>query len=310
MIPNFPEFKKLELSDKKDVEKFTSKFPPYSDFNFVSMWSWDIKGEMLLSVLNDNLVVRFTDYITGKPFYSFLGNNIVNETAEVLLELSKNEGLKVELKLVPEDSVKTIDQEKFKVKEDRDNFDYIFTTDSLSKMEGGRFEIKRKHCRFFKKKFPHTIKILDLNNPLTKNEIVNLFNDWVADKKGEKPTDYYKNEFIALSRFLNSSESINFFVVGIYLEKKLIAVSITENTHHAHNLGHFQKARLLSFKGINDHLVHELASLLNKKDITHMNHEQDLGILGLRESKESYIPSHYLKKFSLSTGKSSDIIKL
>jgi len=46
MIPEFPQFKNLELTDKIDVEKFTSKFPPYSDFNFVSMWSWDIKGEM------------------------------------------------------------------------------------------------------------------------------------------------------------------------------------------------------------------------------------------------------------------------
>ncbi len=308
MIPEFPQFKKLELSDKKDIEKFTSKFPPYSDFNFVSMWSWDIKGEMRLSVLNNNLVVRFTDYLTGNPFYSFLGDNKVNETAEQLLELSKNEGLKAELKLIPEDSVRSVDKKKFKVKEDRDNFDYMYATDSLQKMEGGKFEIKRKHCRFFKKKFPHRIKILDLNNPLTKNEIVNLFNDWVADKKGEKSTDYYRNEFTALSRFLNSSESINFFVVGIYFGDKLIAVSATENTHNAHNLGHFQKTRSVLFKGINDHLIHELATILNKKNITHMNHEQDLGILGLRDSKKSYMPSHFLKKFSLSANQPSDII--
>src|SRR3989344_9175835 len=98
MIPKFPQFKNLELSDKKDVEKFTSQFPPYSDFNFVSMWSWDVKGEMRLSTLNDNLVVRFTDYLTGKPFYSFLGNNKVNETAQTLINLSKKEGLKPELR--------------------------------------------------------------------------------------------------------------------------------------------------------------------------------------------------------------------
>ena len=93
MIPEFPQFKNLELTDKKEVEKITGKYPPYSDFNFVSMWSWDIKGEMRLSILNGNLVVRFTDYITGNPFYSFLGNNEVNDTVEKLLELSKKEGL-------------------------------------------------------------------------------------------------------------------------------------------------------------------------------------------------------------------------
>src|SRR3989344_6357117 len=119
MIPEFPEFKNLELSDKEDVEKFTGKFPPYSDFNFVSMWSWDIKGEMRLSMLNENLVVRFTDYLTGEPFYSFLGDNKVNETVEELLEFSKKESLPLELKLIPEEVVKDLDQIKFKAIEDR-----------------------------------------------------------------------------------------------------------------------------------------------------------------------------------------------
>ena len=52
MLPTFPEFKPLELSDKNDVENFTSKFPPYSDFNFVSMWCWDIKEEMRISLFD------------------------------------------------------------------------------------------------------------------------------------------------------------------------------------------------------------------------------------------------------------------
>ena len=93
MIPEFPQFKPIELSDKQEVEKITSQYPPYSDFNFVSMWSWDIKGEMRLSMLNGNLVVKFNDYITGEPFYSFLGKNKLNETAEILLNLSKEEKL-------------------------------------------------------------------------------------------------------------------------------------------------------------------------------------------------------------------------
>ena len=73
MIPGFPEFKKLELSNKEEIENFTSKFPPYSDFNFISMWCWDIKGETRISKFNNNLVVRFTDYLKGNPFFSFFG---------------------------------------------------------------------------------------------------------------------------------------------------------------------------------------------------------------------------------------------
>src|SRR6185295_11781832 len=128
MIPEFPKFKKLELEDKKEIEEFTSKFPPYSDFNFVSMWSWDIRGEMRISQLQENLVVKFTDYLTGKPFYSFLGNKNTNSTVEKLLFLSKAEKLEMVLKLVPEDSVLGLDIKKYNIVEDRDHFDYIYHT--------------------------------------------------------------------------------------------------------------------------------------------------------------------------------------
>ena len=56
MLPEFPKFKSIELSDKEDVEKITHKYPPYSDFNFVSMWSWDIKGEMRISEFYGNFM--------------------------------------------------------------------------------------------------------------------------------------------------------------------------------------------------------------------------------------------------------------
>ncbi len=52
MLPKFPNFKKIELSDRKDVENITSRFPPYSDFNFSSLWAWDLEGEMGLSILS------------------------------------------------------------------------------------------------------------------------------------------------------------------------------------------------------------------------------------------------------------------
>ena len=81
----FPKFKSIELSDKQEVEKITFRFPPYSDFNFSNLLAWDLKREMGFSILNNNLVVKFTDYVNGQPFLSFLGDNMVNETARELI---------------------------------------------------------------------------------------------------------------------------------------------------------------------------------------------------------------------------------
>src|SRR3989344_4189442 len=149
MIPEFPEFKKLELSDKEDVEAFTKKFPPYSDFNFVSMWSWNIKDEIKISQLNNNFVVCFTDYITGEPFCSFLGDNKVNETAEKLIELSKKEGLEPKLKLVPEEAVNGSLEKKFEAVLDQDTYDYIFSVSHLSKMNNWTKNSSGKNIRNF-----------------------------------------------------------------------------------------------------------------------------------------------------------------
>ncbi len=39
MLPQFPQFKPLELTDKSDIEAITKQHLPYSDFNFVSLWN-------------------------------------------------------------------------------------------------------------------------------------------------------------------------------------------------------------------------------------------------------------------------------
>lgn len=75
MIPQFPEFKIVEVGDREAVESHTHRYPPYSDFNFTSLWAWDTSNERMISELNGNLVVRFTDYATNEPFLSFLGTN-------------------------------------------------------------------------------------------------------------------------------------------------------------------------------------------------------------------------------------------
>ncbi len=82
MIPQFPDFKHVEVDDREAVEAHTHRYEPYSDFNFTSLWAWDTSGERMISELNGNLVVRFTDYSTHEPFLSFLGDSQTEHTAK------------------------------------------------------------------------------------------------------------------------------------------------------------------------------------------------------------------------------------
>lgn len=297
MLPEFPQFKNLELSDKEDVEQFTSKFPPYSDFNFVSMWSWDVKGEMRISQLNDNLVVRFTDYLTGEHFFSFLGNNNVDDTIDQLLKYSNDEGIKEELKLIPEDSIRHANHSLFDIKEDRDHFDYVYDLQKLSEYKGSEYSTKRSEIsRFLKKNQNIHVQKIDVYDEKSKYHIFSLNNEWVSHKLKKDPFFNIPNELIAINKFL-SALFPHSYALGIFEGEKMVAYFIGETLANNHAVGHFCKAS--KYSGLFDLIMKESSQISLDLHARYLNFEQDLGVDGLRFSKLSYRPVHFLKKYSV-----------
>jgi len=298
MIPHFPKFKKLELTDKEEIEKINVKYPPYSDFNFVSMWSWDIKGEMRISQRYGNLVVRFTDYLTGEPFYSFLGNNKVNETTKELLELSKKEGLKLQLKLVPEDSLTGLDPNKFRAEEDRDHFDYLYSIPELKNLEGSKFVRKRNQVAIFLRSYPSAeTKIIDLKDKNIQGDIINLSLEWLK-KKIELEGIFESHEEVAISRLLLAINNCYLVGVGVFSNGKLIGFFINELTKSEYVVAHASKVNK-SFVGINSFLMKKNAEVLFSFKKLIFNYEQDLGMENLRDAKTRFRPTQFLKKYKL-----------
>lgn len=298
MIPEFPQFKALELSDKEAVEAHTKKFPPYSDFNFVSMWSWDVKGEMGISQLNGNLVVRFTDYINGKPFFSFLGDNMVNETVETLLEYSKEQGLELKLELVPEDCIKNVDKDKFNLKEDRDDFDYVYDIPVLAEFKGGIYETHRNLIhQFLKNNENREVKVIDFSEIRNKNDIISLFTKWIENKGDSLLAEEYKNEFLALNKLLSIPDpnKFNLICFAVYVGDKMVGFIINENMGE-NSIIHFEKADTC-FKGCYPFLMKHNSRMLNSLNVKLMNFEQDLGVESLRFTKNKFRPVNFLKKY-------------
>jgi uncharacterized protein len=297
MIPEFPKFKHIELSDKNDVEKITSEYPPYSDFNFVSMWSWDVKGEMQISQLHSNLVVKFNDYLTGEPFYSFLGTNEVTETVRKLLGICQKGGCKSELDLIPKNSVTELDQSLFLANETRDHFDYIYDLTQISTYKGGQFAQKRTRVNQFTRNFPEVqIELLDLNDRETQLKIIELDTLWLESKIKRDPNFKVKNELLATLRFFEGNFT-NVIGTGIHLNGDLIAYSIFSIVPDQYAISHFCKANT-NHNGAYDFLIKESAKILMEKGCLYLNYEQDLGLPGLRTSKSSFT-SNFFKKYTV-----------
>lgn len=296
MVHQFPRFKKLELTDRPLIEAYIAPFPPYSDYNFTSLWSWNTKDQTELSELDGNLVVRFTDYITGEPFYSFIGLRPHKKTIRQLLNFIKSEGLAPTMRLLPEDSIRRLKRADFSLHEDPDNFDYILSIPDLTTFQGRHLRGKRNFVNRFRKLYRSTTSEIDITNSGTQKKIQELFSIWTTQKKlisGEA-----ENEFVALWRLLHAAiSSIHVITIGIFADNRLIGFSINEVVGQSYAILHFEKADTNSFIGVYPYVMQETARELAARGCRYLNYEQDLGLPGLKKAKESYHPCHVLKKY-------------
>jgi len=296
IIPEFPNFKEIELSDKAYIKSLTSKFKPYSDFNFTAIWSWswDMNQKMMLSQLNKNLVVLFNDYVSRQHFLSFIGDNKVSETALQLIEYSEKNYKIGLLKLIPEEIANVLSKSEFIIDPDRDSYDYIYSIKDLANMDKWSGESQSRAIRKFIREHPnYTIKQYSISE-IVKDEYLEMFKRWSKNKNINNPFEL--NEFKAFKKFFQNDDD-NIKIVSLFVDNILIGFNIYEIISDDYANCSFSKADTKYHSSIYDMLDWEEAKILNNKKIKYYNWEQDLGISGLRYSKEKYKPLFFLKKF-------------
>lgn len=297
MIPIFPTFRILEIEDKKDIENFTKNFPPYSDYNFTSLWTWNVQGQTEISLLNNNLTIKFQDYITNEIAYSFLGINSVDETIIDLIKYSESTDNVPALQLIPESVVLNIKRpNEFVITEDIDNFDYILSVSELINLTGKELRGKKNLVNRFERMYGSDTKasVLDLTNENIKKEILQLFYTWEKSSKKERADT--ENELKAIQRLLRYSDELQIYIIGLFVDNQLTAFSINEVINKEYGVIHYEKADI-SFTGVFQYLKQQSAINFQQQGCTFINYEQDLGIEGLRKAKMSYKPIKFLKKY-------------
>lgn len=293
-------FSKLDISHKELVESITSRFEPYSDFNFTSLFSWN-DGTSEIGTLNGNLVIRIADYITGDPVYSLLGDKMIDNSLVTLLSLAK------EIKLVPEVATSNISQpETFEILEDQDNFDYIYSVEQLSSLPGQSLRTKRKAINRFERQYGSgaTVQSIDLSERGQAEDLLRVFNEWAEDRGLDD--EETRSEAEAIDRLL--AHAANFDLIGTEarIDGKVVGFSIHEVLGRGYAVCHFQKS-ILSYDNLDPYLTNAAAQELRNRDCEYVNWEQDLGLPGLRELKSSYKPVKRLKKYIIrhSSGRTS-----
>ena len=297
----FPEFTPLNIKHKEVLEEIAKKFPPYSDFNFVSLFTWDLDEKAAVSNLNDNIVVRFSDYSNGELFYSILGDNDLESSIDTIFKYCAWSNAEQQLKLVGEIVVNSLPLSalrKYRISEDRANHDYILSTQNHSNLDTFHKKKRKKFHQFVDTHGERiTTKELDLDDNSNREHIHKLLIDWEDIRP--RDAEEIMRELNAIDRCLRYANVLNISAYGSFVDGKMVAFTIFEIVHNKTAIAHFGKANT-TISGANEHFEHALGNFLASLDIALINNEQDLGIKGLRKSKKSYKPVGYLKKYTIS----------
>lgn len=293
MIPQFPKFKKIALRDKTELEAIIHQFDPYSDFNFVSLYSWNTDKNTALSLLNDNLVIRLKNYTGTEMTYSLLGGNKIEESLMTLIKWLPAES---SIRLLPHTVIEALTEDlkqQFGILEDRDNHDYIYELERITQLQGNDFKKKRNMVKTFKTKYPQARFVtFQLHNPEYKKQILKLVTTWKENKDGSLNDD----ELIGLTNVFSLHKHV--YGTGILHQNTLIGFSVVEHLHNNHAMIHYEKTDH-DFAGVTEHLMVETAKHLQNQGIRYLNFEQDLGVDNLRKNKTLWRPTKFLKKYSV-----------
>lgn len=296
MIPQFPNFKKLELLDQVEVESYVAEFDPYSDFNFINTWSWGGVWDSRVCYLNGNLLFKWYHSETDSHIYSFLGNNLVNDACETLFDyIQRVDSKDGKLSYIPEISLSGIDFKKYYIQIDIDVCDYVYELSAIASLSGKEFSQKRGRVSYFKNHNPNSeVKLLDLTEPKIQQEVFDVNKLWFSQKLIDQQA--FEGENAALHRLIQA-EFKNVFCVGLYVER-LIGYAIFSTHRDDYIINHFVKADY-AFKGVYDYLMQASVSHCLDKGFKYLNYLEDLGVKGLRQAKMAYRPVKYLRKYSI-----------
>jgi len=294
MLPRFPAFKDVDLSSQGIFNEFIARHPlEGSEYNFTNIFAFRKAYGFKLSLLHDNLIIlRDAGHVS--VFCPVGGSRIVSTIHEIS-GFMKTRGGEQLIERVPESFINTFlkDNPDYFIEEERDHFDYVYSVQDLIKLRGNRFHDKKNKINKFKSLYQYRYETL---TPELIPECLEFEEDWCEVRDCGKFPGLEK-ERCAILEMLNNFSALRIKGGIIRVDKRIVALTLGEKFLHDTMVIHIEKANSEMpglYQVINqEFLKHEA------KDCTYVNREQDLGLNGLRQSKMSYNPLLFIKKYKI-----------
>ena len=297
---NIINFKILEKSDRPIFDKFYSYNyyeNAYACFTGLYMWRnlsntrWAIEDDIIY--LCSEWQGEFSAFQPlCKPDKIPVA---ITKIIEMFKECGQNEVRFAGLEKFFVDELAKYPDATFEISSDRNNSDYVYLAQDLINLSGRKFHGKKNHLNQFYKDYP-TAEYLPITCeiiPQCREVLIN----WYEIRRAENPNDeflYY--EQAAIHEIFDNFDDFKLKGGAISLGGKIIAFSYGEQLNSDTAVIHVEKADPEirgAYAAINQNFIaNEWANM------TYINREEDMGLEGLRQAKESYRPVKLIEKFS------------
>ncbi len=292
------EFKPLGLEDREVFLKYLGeyKFNTY-EYSFSTLYMWRNYCTVEYAVINDVLVIKKTTKKNGSYFMQPVGYKKEN-LFEIISSLNNIKNNSKDFKYlfgdIEEGFIKELEESlpvKLKIEEDKDNFDYIYSSEALIKLQGKKYHGKKNHFNHFVNNYKYEIR--EIGNEDTLKDAVAFAEEWYHSR--ERDSTELKYELIAIEDILRNLAELKLVGIVLYVDGVPAGITVGERINKNMSIIHVEKASP-SYNGIYAFLNRTFAEKF-LSETPFINREEDLGIEGLRKAKLSYNPVRTEKKF-------------
>ncbi|MEW6221045.1 MAG: phosphatidylglycerol lysyltransferase domain-containing protein [Thermodesulfobacteriota bacterium] len=289
-------FKPLALGHRLAIEAcLATAVLGISEMTFTNLFAWRHQYQPHIAWLGEHLLVR----IRAQGQEALLppaGPTLEPEVYRAAAALLAAEGRPPVFERVPAPHAEVLADQGFQATPCREHFDYLYRRHDLAELPGRRFMDKRNHIHIFSRENAYRFRTM---TPADLPACRQLLDAWCS-LKGCADDLGLANEERAIRETLAHFQDLTVTGGVIEVAGRVEAFSLGEPLSPDTVVIHFEKANP-AFRGlyqtINRDFCREAWS-----EYAFVNREQDLGLAGLRQAKESYNPVALVAKYRVQPG--------
>ena len=283
----------IKTNDKALVEGYMPHCcAQMCDFSFGNLYTWSAAEHTELAVCEGFLFLRST--FNGVTSYAFpWGKGDPDKALQIIVDDAKERESDLSFYCVTEEQLPYLVRffgDSLAVKEQRDYFDYIYLSESLSLLKGRKLHSKKNHVNSFMKRYSYTVEDIGESNL---KECLDFSHKWHMQNESTQRLEAERQVIdCAFSKF----DKLNYRGIILRVDGEIVAYALGEPMADGKTFCvHFEKASPdfpQAYAAVNKLFADRLAG-----EFVYLNREDDAGVEGLRKAKLSYQPEYLLKKY-------------